>query len=88
MISSQIEEAVWKMTGFPARKLGLRDRGLVGKGRWADLTLFDPKRVAEKATYVSPHQHPEGIPHVLVRGEFVVRGGVHTGARPGAVFAR
>jgi N-acyl-D-amino-acid deacylase len=83
-----LEEAVWKMTGFPARKLGLRDRGLVRKGRWADLTLFDPTRVADKATYVSPHQYPEGIPHVLVRGEFVVRDGVHTGARPGVVLAR
>ena len=83
-----LEEAVWKMTGFPARKLGLRDRGLVRKGRWADLTLFNPTRVADKATYVSPHQYPEGIPHVLVRGEFVVRDGVHTRARPGVVIAR
>jgi N-acyl-D-amino-acid deacylase len=83
-----LKEAVWKMSGFPARKLGLRDRGLVRKGHWADLTLFDPKRVADKATYVLPHQYPEGIPHVLVQGEFVVRDGVHTGARPGAVLAR
>jgi N-acyl-D-amino-acid deacylase len=83
-----LEEAVWKMTRFPARKLGLRDRGLVRKGHWADLTLFDPKRVADKATYVSPHQYPEGIPHVLVRGMFVVRDGVHTGARPGGVLPR
>jgi len=83
-----IEEAVWKMTGFPAQKLGLRDQGLVNKGLWADLTLFDPKRVADKATYVSPHQYPEGIPHVLVRGVFVVRDGVHTGARPTGVLPR
>ena len=83
-----LEEAVWKMTGFPARKLGLRDRGLVSKGHWADLTLFDPKRVADKATYVSPHQYPEGIPHVLVRGKFVVRDGVHTEATPGGVLPR
>jgi N-acyl-D-aspartate/D-glutamate deacylase len=83
-----VEQAVWKMTGFPAQKLGLRDRGLVKKGHWADLTLFDPKRVADKATYVSPHQYPEGIPHVLVRGMFVVRDGVHTGARPAGVLPR
>ncbi len=83
-----LEEAVWKMTGFPAQKLGLRDRGLVKKGHWADLTLFDPKRVADKATYVSPHQYPEGIPHVLVRGVFVVRDGLHTGARPAGVLPR
>ena len=83
-----LEEAVWKMTGFPAQKLGLRDRGLVKKGNWADLTLFDPNRVADKATYVSPHQYPEGIPHVLVRGVFVVRDSVHTGARPAGVLPR
>jgi N-acyl-D-amino-acid deacylase len=83
-----LEEAVWKMTGFPAQKLGLRDRGLVIKGQWADLTIFDPNRVADKATYVSPHHYPEGIPHVLVRGVFVVRDGVHTGARPAGVLPR
>jgi N-acyl-D-amino-acid deacylase len=83
-----LEEAVWKMTGFPAQKLRLRDRGLVKKGLWADLTIFDPKRVIDKATYISPHQYPEGIPHVLVRGEFVVRDGVHTGARPAGVLPR
>jgi len=83
-----LEEAVWKMTGFPAQKLGFRDRGLVKKGHWADLTLFDPKRAADKATYVSPHQYPEGIPHVLVSGVFVVRDGVHTGARPAGVLPR
>jgi N-acyl-D-amino-acid deacylase len=83
-----LQEAVWKMTGFPARKLRLRDRGLVKKGGWADLTLFDPNRIADKATYVSPHQYPEGIPHVLVRGVFVVRDGVHTGAQPAGVLPR
>jgi N-acyl-D-amino-acid deacylase len=82
-----LQEAVWKMTGFPAQKLGLRDRGLVKKGFRADLTLFDPKRVADRATYVSPHQYPEGVPHVLVRGVFVVRDRVHTGARPGEVLS-
>ena len=83
-----LEEAIWKMTGFPARKLRLPDRGLVKKGNWADLTLFDPERVTEKATYLSPHQYPEGIPHVLVRGVFVVRDGVHTGARPAGALLR
>jgi N-acyl-D-amino-acid deacylase len=83
-----LEEAVRKMTGFPAQKLGLRDRGLVKKGNWADLAIFDPNRVADRATYVSPHQYPEGIPHVLVRGVFVVRDGLHTGARPAGVLPR
>jgi N-acyl-D-amino-acid deacylase len=83
-----LEEAVWKMTGFPSRKLGLQDRGLVKKGCWADLTLFDPDHVTDKATYVSPHQYPEGLPHVLVRGVFVVRDGLHTGARPAGVLPR
>jgi N-acyl-D-amino-acid deacylase len=83
-----LEEAIWKMTGFPARKLGLGDRGLVKEGFWADLTLFDPRTVADKATYAAPHQYPQGLPHVLVRGEFVVRDGAHTRATPGAVLKR
>jgi N-acyl-D-aspartate/D-glutamate deacylase len=83
-----LEEAIRKMTGFPAQKLRLRDRGLVRKGNWADLVIFDPNRVADKATYVAPHQYPEGLPHVLVRGVFVVRDGVHTGARPAGVLPR
>jgi N-acyl-D-amino-acid deacylase len=83
-----LEEAVWKMTGFPAQKLGLRDRGLLRAGWSADLVLFDPETVADRTTYVSPHQYPEGIPHVLVRGEWVVRDGAHTGARPGQVLRR
>jgi N-acyl-D-amino-acid deacylase len=83
-----LEEAVWKMSGFPAQKLGLPDRGMVKKGNWADLAIFDPNRVADKATYVSPHQYPEGLPHVMVRGVFVVRDGTHTGARPAGVLPR
>jgi N-acyl-D-amino-acid deacylase len=83
-----LEEAIWKMSGFPAQKLRLGDRGLVKRGNWADLVIFDPNRIVDKATYVSPHQYPEGLPHVLVRGVFVVRDRVHTGARPAGVLPR
>lgn len=83
-----LAQAVFKMTGFPAAKLGLQDRGLLKEGFWADITIFDPETVADQASYTDPHQFPTGIPHVLVNGEFVVRDGHHTGARPGQFLTR
>ena len=74
-----LQEAVRKMTSFPAQKIGLRDRGLVREGMWADLTLLDPTTVEDRATYQAPHQYPEGIPYVLVNGQVVVERGEHTG---------
>ncbi len=67
-----LEEAVWKMTGFPAETLGLRDRGLIREGFWADIVVFDPKRIRDKATFLNPHQFPVGIHQVIVNGEIVV----------------
>ena len=66
------ETAVHKMTGMPAAKLRLRDRGLVRPGYAADLVVFDPARVKDTATYADPHRHPTGIPWVLVNGGVVV----------------
>jgi N-acyl-D-amino-acid deacylase len=77
--------AVHKMTGQPAQRLHLRDRGTVVPGAFADLVVFDPDTVADRATFEDPHQYPVGIPHVLVAGQFVVRDGEHTGAHPGRV---
>lgn len=68
------EEAVAKMTGRPAAKLGLKDRGLVREGYAADLVLFDPKTVKDTATFENPHQYPAGIRNVIVNGEIVVDG--------------
>ena len=86
--SMTLETAVHKMTGFPAERLGLRDRGLVREGMAADLVLFDPETVMDRATFEEPHQFPVGIPHVLVNGTPVIAEGSHTGARPGCVLRR
>ncbi len=81
-----IEDAIRKMTSLPAQKLGLRDRGVLRAGMWADVVLFEPKKVADKATYDDPHRYPEGVPYVLVNGEIVVDEGEHTGALSGNVL--
>jgi dihydroorotase/N-acyl-D-amino-acid deacylase len=78
-----LHEAVYRMTGLPARKFGLVDRGLVREGAFADLVVFDPARVIDVGTYEDPNHAPAGIPHVLVNGTAVVKDGAHTGARPG-----
>lgn len=77
------QNLVRKMTSLPAQKLGLRDRGLLTEGMWADVVIFDPERIADKATYLQPYQYPEGIEYVLVNGTVVVKKGEHTGALPG-----
>jgi N-acyl-D-amino-acid deacylase len=81
-----LAEAVHKMTGLPARRLNLRDRGEIRVGAKADLVVFDPKRVADLATYEDPHRYPDGIEHVLVNGRFVIKDGEHTGSLPGKVL--
>jgi len=77
------QDLVRKMTSLPAQKLGLRDRGLLREGMWADIVVFDPERIADKATYLQPYQYPEGIEYVLVNGVVVVKKGEHTGALSG-----
>lgn len=83
-----LEEAVRKMASLPAARLGLADRGVVAEGAWADLTVFDPDRVADAATFDDPCRPPAGVAHVLVNGEPVVEDGRLTGARPGRVLRR
>jgi N-acyl-D-amino-acid deacylase len=83
-----LQEAVRKMTSYPAQKLGLRDRGLVREGMWADLVVLDPLAIEDRATYQAPHQYPQGIPYVLVNGTLVVERGEHTGALPGKALQR
>jgi N-acyl-D-amino-acid deacylase len=77
--------AVRKMTADPCRRFGLTDRGLIAPGRSADLVLFDPATVVDRATYEAPFQYPEGIRHVLVNGVITVEEGEHTGARAGRI---
>ena len=78
-----LEEAVRKMTALPARAMGLQRKGLVRPGMDADLVVLDPEVVSSPATFDHPDQYPRGISHVLVGGEFVVRDGTETDARPG-----
>lgn len=78
-----LEEAVHRMTGAPAARLHLRDRGLLRDGYAADVVVFDPGTVRANATYDDPRRFPGGIEHVIVNGEPVVTDGQPTGARPG-----
>ena len=79
----RLEEAVRKMTAIPAQRLGLSDRGILRDGMKADIVVFDPQRVAAKATFDEPKQYPEGIDYVMVNGQLVIDNGVHTGALSG-----
>jgi N-acyl-D-aspartate/D-glutamate deacylase len=83
-----LEDAVRRMTSLNAAKLGLRDRGLVREGLAADLCLFDPNRVIDRATYSDPFQYNEGIEYVIVNGQLVLDRGTHSGAKPGRVLRR
>ncbi len=78
-----LEAAVHKMTGLPAAKLGLADRGAVRAGAVADLVVFDPDQVGDGATFEQPHQYPTGVRHVLVGGVHTIRDGEQTGRRGG-----
>jgi dihydroorotase/N-acyl-D-amino-acid deacylase len=80
-----LEEAVRKMTSAVAARLAIRDRGLVREGYLADLVLFDPETIGDRATFEAPHQVSVGVRHVLVNGEAVVKDGKHTGALPGRI---
>jgi N-acyl-D-amino-acid deacylase len=83
-----LEDAVRRMTSLPAQKLGLARRGTLAVGHAADVVVFDPDRVHDRATFRDPRQAPEGISHVFVNGAWTVRDGKHTGARGGRVLRR
>lgn len=78
-----LEDAVRRMTSLAADQIGQKDRGRLREGAYADITVFDPDRIADKASYVDPHQYAVGVVHVLVNGVPVMRGGALTGAMPG-----
>jgi N-acyl-D-amino-acid deacylase len=82
----RLETAIHKMTAMPAAQLGLRDRGRIAPGFYADLVLFDPARIRDRATVEEPEAPAEGIDGVMVNGLWVLDGGKMTGARPGAVL--
>jgi N-acyl-D-amino-acid deacylase len=78
-----IEEAIRRMTSLPAQKFNLRDRGLIREGLAADIVIFDPEKVSDKATFTTPHAYAEGFSHVIVNGKVTGESGRHTGERNG-----
>ena len=83
-----IEEAVYKMSGFPAERFRLGNRGAIKESWAADLAIFDPDTVAAQSTFENPAQPPVGIPHVIVNGIPVIRDNQPTPSRPGKVVRR
>jgi N-acyl-D-aspartate/D-glutamate deacylase len=85
----RLEEAVHKVTGLPAQRvLGLKDRGVLREGDYADIVVFDPAWIREQADVLNPTRPPEGIAYVFVNGTMVSDRGRHTGKRPGKVLRR
>jgi N-acyl-D-aspartate/D-glutamate deacylase len=82
-----LEEAVRKMTSFPAEYVGLHDRGRVQEGLAADITIFDATTIIDRSTWSAPSRMATGVVHVLVGGVAVMRNGAMTGAAPGRFLA-
>src|SRR4051812_2044105 len=78
-----LEQAIRKLSGLPATNLGLDHRGFVQEGMYADVVVFDPATVGDRATFEKPHQYAVGMKHVFVNGTQVLKDGEHTGAKPG-----
>jgi len=83
-----LSTAIKKMTSMPAQKLGLTNRGILSINNIADITIFNPNTIIDNATFKEPHQLASGIDHVLVNGGTVIKDGVHTGTRSGAVLRK
>jgi len=82
------QEAIRKMTWGPAQKMGIWDRGLLREGMRADITVFDPDTIIDKATFKEPHQYPVGIEYVILNGKVVIKNGEHTEIRSGKILRR
>ncbi len=83
-----LHEAIRKMTSFPAQKLGLKDRGLLKEGFWADITIFDAEKIKDKATYENPRLHSEGVEYVFVNGVLALNKGKFTNLKSGKPLRR
>ena len=78
-----LQEAIRRLSGLPATNLGLDHRGFLKQGMFADVVVFDPATIADRATFESPHQYSIGVKHVFVNGTQVLKDGEHTNAKPG-----
>jgi N-acyl-D-amino-acid deacylase len=78
-----LEEAIRKLTALPASNLKIKNRGNLRPGNYADITIFDPDKIIDNATFENPHQYSTGVIHVFVNGVQVLKDGEHTGAKPG-----
>jgi len=83
-----IEEAIYKMSGLPAQTLGLKNRGVLKEGLFADITIFDQETIAEQATFTNPHNYSKGIKHVLVNGKLTINNGKHDNVTNGAILKK
>jgi N-acyl-D-amino-acid deacylase len=83
-----LEQAVRKMSSFPAQRVGMRDRGLIRPGLKADVVVFNPATIADRATFEKPHQYAEGVSAVIVNGQVALKGGQITGSRAGRIVRR
>ena len=83
-----LEKMIKKMTAIPASRFGFEKRGLIQSGYYADLVVFDPDKIADRATWVDPHQYPVGVEYVIVNGQVVVVHGEHTGRLPGKILKK
>ena len=80
-----MKEAIRRLTSLPAKNIGIQDRGSIQLNNYADIIIFDPEEVNDKATFKKPHQYAVGMKHVFVNGKQVLKDGEHTGAMPGQV---
>ena len=84
----KLEDAIRKMTSLNAAKVGIRDRGLLRAGDFADVTIFDPATVIDKSTYTAPFAYNDGIEFVIVNGQVVLDRGTHTDVMPGRALRK
>jgi len=83
-----LENAIEKMTSKPAQKIGLKNRGVLKKGFFADITIFDPKTIIDKADFDNPYQYSEGVENVIINGKVIIEDGKHTGELAGKVLRK
>jgi N-acyl-D-aspartate/D-glutamate deacylase len=83
-----LEKAVFKMSGFPAQRFGLRDRGHIAEGMAADLVLFDSEQITDRSTWKEPLRRAVGVELVMVNGKIAFQNGTPTGCLPGRVLCR